>query len=113
MLAAEFAESCSKPVSSLTTKDEPDTLTGWCHLVLSQPNPIEKVALTRRLVALFRSGQLTRIGDTPPPDEPVREIKLSVLDPGKMAKRGKGGSERSRIALLHSVRAFVYQAAAF
>lgn len=37
-----------------------------------------------------------------PPDEPAREASLSVVNPGKI-RRGKGGTQSSRIALLHSL----------
>ena len=67
------------------------------------PQPDLKVSLTRRVSYLFRTGQLTKIGNTPPPDEPARLSSLNQISPSQSGKRGKGGSLRSRIALLHSL----------
>lgn len=67
------------------------------------PQPELKVSLTRRLSHLHKTGQVTRIGNTLPPSEPTRLSTLNTITPGQAGKRGKGGSLRSRIALLHSL----------
>lgn len=105
---------------SLSEAEEPATLTAWVRLMfvsslfppfeiahslsrMLTPQPDVKVSLTRRLSHLFRTGQLTKIGNTPPPDEPARLSSLNQIAPSQSGKRGKGGSLRSRIALLHSL----------
>ncbi|CAE7180501.1 unnamed protein product, partial [Rhizoctonia solani] len=65
------------------------------------------VALTRKAAAAWRTGKITSTGQkkdsTPsPPDVPPRE-NLVTVEPGKVGKRGKAGSERSRIAILHAL----------
>jgi uncharacterized ferritin-like protein (DUF455 family) len=37
------------------------------------------------------------------PDEPARPLRPELLPPSRMPKRGRAGSERSRIALLHAL----------
>lgn len=82
---------------------EPVTVTDWIHRIMTEPNGKTKVALTRTLVQRFRSGQCTKIGKTAPPEVPARESTLKSVDPSQVSKRGKGGSERSRIAILHAL----------
>lgn len=102
-----FAATAPSPVSAsaLPQEDLPEsaTVTDWIHRIMSEPNGKQKVALTRTLVQRFRSGQCTKIGKTAPPDVPARESSLKSVDPSQVSKRGKGGSERSRIAILHAL----------
>ncbi|KAB5591039.1 hypothetical protein CTheo_5534 [Ceratobasidium theobromae] len=86
---------------------EPRTLMEWACRVLNTPNPERKVALTRRAALAWRTGRITSTGqkklDQPsPPAVPPRE-NLVTVEPGKVGKRGKAGSERSRIAILHAL----------
>lgn len=65
-----------------------------------------KVQRTRHAVNLFRTGKLKLIGrvNAPaPPDTPPRHAGLKTVDPGKVGKRGKAGSVKSRVALLHAL----------
>ncbi|ELU36424.1 Rieske [2Fe-2S] domain-containing protein [Rhizoctonia solani AG-1 IA] len=66
-----------------------------------------QVALTRKAAAAWRTGKITSSGQKKtnlviPPDVPPRE-NLVTVEPGKVGKRGKAGSERSRIAILHAL----------
>ncbi|KAJ1304168.1 hypothetical protein OPQ81_008568 [Rhizoctonia solani] len=86
---------------------EPRTLMEWACRILSTANPEKKVALTRRAAAAWRTGKITSTGQKKanppaPPDVPPRE-NLVTVEPGKVGKRGKAGSERSRIAILHAL----------
>ncbi|KAI3617116.1 hypothetical protein CBS9595_003025 [Malassezia furfur] len=86
-------------------------------LVLSTAEPLAKVAYTQYGAEAFRSGQCRTIGGgrwgvdgvwtTPesetPPAWPPRLPNEQRVAPGAEGKRGKGGTERSRIALLHAL----------
>lgn len=69
--------------------------------------PLLQVDRTRQAVTAFRTGKLKSVGRNkplarPPPDMPPRD-QLNVVQPGKVAKRGKAGSVKSRIAILHAL----------
>ncbi len=66
-------------------------------------DPRGKVMATRRLVREWRAGRLSSDADVTMPDAPAWPDGLELLPPGRMPKRGRGGSERSRIALWHSL----------
>lgn len=61
-------------------------------------------AMTARAVARdWAAGRLSPACNVAMPDTPARPAEPELLPPNKMPKRGKGGSERGRIALLHSL----------
>ena len=66
-------------------------------------DPLAKVMRTRELVRRWRAGELAFIFDTAMPDAPARPEKPELLPPNAMPKRGRGGSERGRLALLHAL----------
>ncbi len=70
---------------------------------LVEPEPRAKVMRTRALVRDWRQGRLEFAFDVAMPDQPGRPARPELLAPGQMPKRGKGGSERSRIALWHAL----------
>ncbi|GAA5996598.1 hypothetical protein JCM5350_006757 [Sporobolomyces pararoseus] len=95
---------------SPSSVSEPTSIVGWCRMILLAPSPTAKVILTRHLVQLFRSGQVTKISDPsndpPQPSSPYRDPELvKTVAPGKAGSRGKGGSVQSRIKLLHALAA--------
>ena len=49
------------------------------------------------------AGELTYQFDVAMPDRPARPAEPELLPPNRMPRRGKGGSERGRIALLHAL----------
>ncbi|XP_062845974.1 uncharacterized protein HI_0077 [Trichomycterus rosablanca] len=79
-----------------------NTLCFWAVKILRTPDPQEKVALTVQVQGWWDTGKIGEIGERAPPDQPSRIDSLAVVDPGKI-KRGKGGTQASRIALLHSL----------
>ncbi|KAG9092043.1 hypothetical protein FRC06_000271 [Ceratobasidium sp. 370] len=86
---------------------EPGTLMEWACRILNTSNPERKVALTRRAANAWRTGQITSTGQKKPnlptpPDVPPRE-NMTTVQPSKVGKRGKAGSERSRIAIIHAL----------
>uniref|UniRef100_V5E2W6 Rieske domain-containing protein n=1 Tax=Kalmanozyma brasiliensis (strain GHG001) TaxID=1365824 RepID=V5E2W6_KALBG len=101
----------------------PKTLVEWAVLVLSTSDPVKKVAYTRFAAKAFRSGECKVIGGgrwnisdpssgrrewiTKPqetaPERPPRTKEEVRVRPGQEGKRGRGGTEKSRIAILHSL----------
>ena len=94
----------------------PRTLIEWAVLVLNTASPLHKVAYTRHAAEAFSSGVVTEIGGgtwdgetwskpdkETPPVWPPRLPEEQRVAPGFEPKRGRGGTERSRIALLHSL----------
>ncbi|XP_029904103.1 uncharacterized protein LOC115356933 [Myripristis murdjan] len=79
-----------------------DTLSFWATKILRTPDPTEKVRLTLEVQDKWRSGQIKEVGRAAPPAQPSRRDDLTVLQPGRI-KRGKGGTQASRVALLHSL----------
>src|SRR3546814_20322001 len=51
----------------------------------------------------WRLGRLAHVFDTVLPDRPARPDKPELLPPSHMPKRGKGGSDRARVAMLHAL----------
>jgi len=74
-----------------------------CRRVLLTADPRLKVKAARAVARDWRAGVLTADGDTAMPDRPARPDAPLLLPPRDMPKRGKAGSERSRIALIHAL----------
>lgn len=71
--------------------------------MLLTADPAEKAQASRHHAARWRAGGLAAVYDTPMPDRPARPAHPELLPPSRMPKRGRAGSERSRIALLHAL----------
>ncbi|KAL3455949.1 hypothetical protein BJX64DRAFT_53439 [Aspergillus heterothallicus] len=89
--------------------DENATLCDWCAHILNTSNPEHKIELTHHLFTKFAAGEgsdspMTIISpnSVPLPPMPPRE-KLVEVQPGKMQKPGRGGTLKSRIAMLHAL----------
>ncbi len=80
-----------------------DSITAACRIVLLAAEPRAKVKAARAVARAWRRGELAHAFDAPMPDAPARPDRPELLPPNRMPKRGKGGSERSRIALLHAL----------
>ncbi|GAA5881982.1 hypothetical protein JCM3774_002561 [Rhodotorula dairenensis] len=89
------------------TKVEPRSIVAHCRAVLVARTPAHKVALVRKLVSQFRSGQLTRLADAatdpPHPAEPYRAPSTKLVSSGQTRPLGKGGSVQTRIRMLHAL----------
>jgi uncharacterized ferritin-like protein (DUF455 family) len=70
-------------------------------LLTAQPRA--KCFATRELARAWRRGSLAWDFDVAMPDQPAWPDAPELLPPNRMPKRGKGGSERARIALWHSL----------
>jgi uncharacterized ferritin-like protein (DUF455 family) len=71
--------------------------------VLDAADPRAKVKAARAAARDWRLGRLAHRFDLAMPDRPARPDQPELLPPNRMPKRGKGGSERGRIALIHAL----------
>ena len=71
--------------------------------VLLTPDPHDKRRAARALARAWRRGELEHRCDVPMPDRPAWPAQPELRAPNQMPRRGKGGSERGRIALLHAL----------
>ncbi|MEN3746161.1 ferritin-like domain-containing protein [Sphingomonas sp. HF-S3] len=74
-----------------------------CRTVLLTAEPREKVKAARAAARDWRLGRLEHRFDVAMPDRPARPGAPELLPPNRMPRRGKGGSERGRIALIHAL----------
>lgn len=74
-----------------------------CRAVLLTAAPGAKVKAARAVARAWRRGELAHAFRVAMPDRPARPAVPELLPPNRMPKRGKAGSERSRIALLHAL----------
>ncbi len=70
-------------------------------LLLGEPRA--KVMATREVARAWRRGVLAWDFGAEMPERPAAPVELELLPPNRMPKRGRGGSERGRIALWHSL----------
>lgn len=74
-----------------------------CVGVLQCSDPRAKLMAARKVARDWRLGRLAHRFDVAPPDRPARPERPELLPPTQMPRRGKGGSERSRIAMIHAL----------
>ncbi len=71
--------------------------------VLLTADPQAKLMATRAVARDWRLGRLGPACDMAMPDRPARPAAPELLPPNRMPKRGRGGSDRARIALWHAL----------
>ena len=71
--------------------------------MLLTASPHDKVRAARAAARAWRRGALSHAFDVAMPARPARPEVPLLLPANRMAKRGKAGSERSRIAMLHAL----------
>jgi len=71
--------------------------------VLLTAEPRAKVAAARAASHDWRLGRLAPDFDVAMPNRPAWPATPELLPPNRMPKRGRGGSERGRIALIHAL----------
>jgi uncharacterized ferritin-like protein (DUF455 family) len=81
----------------------PESIAQAARAVLDAAAPYDKVRAARRASRAWRRGELAYAFDAAMPDVPARPDTPELLAPSAMPKRGKAGSERSRIAMLHAL----------
>jgi uncharacterized ferritin-like protein (DUF455 family) len=79
------------------------TVAQAARAVLLAPEPKAKVRAARAAARAWRRGELDRAFDVAMPDAPARPGRPPLLPPSQMPKRGRGGSTRGRIAMLHAL----------
>jgi uncharacterized ferritin-like protein (DUF455 family) len=79
------------------------TIARAIRAALLTADPRAKCFATRDLARGWRRGALAWEFDVAMPDQPAWPDAPELLPPSQMPKRGKGGSERGRIALWHSL----------
>lgn len=71
--------------------------------VLDAGAPLAKIKAARAAARDWRLGRLDHRFDVAMPDRPARPAQPELLPPNRMPRRGKGGSERGRVALIHAL----------
>ncbi|HUD93782.1 ferritin-like domain-containing protein [Sphingobium sp.] len=79
------------------------TVGAACAHVLLTPDPHDKLMAARAVARGWRLGRLAHRFDVAMPDRPSRPAAPELLPPNRMPRRGKIGSERSRVAMLHAL----------
>lgn len=74
-----------------------------CKAVLETSEPRDKLMQARATARAWRAGAFDHRFDCVMPDVPARPDVPELLPPNRMPKRGKAGSERARIAMLHAL----------
>lgn len=79
------------------------TIAQACRAVLLTADPRAKLVAARQAARDWRLGRLAHAFDVAMPDRPAWPAQPELLPPNRMPKRGRGGSERGRIALIHAL----------
>ncbi len=87
----------------MTLPAVPDSVGAACAQVLLTPDPRDKLMAARAVARAWRLGKLAHRFDGPMPERPARPDAPELLPPNRMPKRGRIGSERARIAMLHAL----------
>lgn len=80
-----------------------NTVARAIRAALLEPDPRAKVMAARAAARDWRLGRLDFAFDVAMPDLPARPALPELLPPSRMPKRGRGNSERGRIALWHAI----------
>lgn len=74
-----------------------------CRSVLEIADPRRKIGQAMAVARSWQRGEIAWAFDMAMRDAPARPVEPELLPPNRMPKRGKGGSERGRTALLHAL----------
>jgi uncharacterized ferritin-like protein (DUF455 family) len=85
------------------TPGAPPTIAQAARAVLLTDEPYLKVKAARTAARAWRRGALDHRFDAPMPQRPARPARPELLPASRMPKRGRGGSDRGRIAMLHAL----------
>ena len=80
-----------------------DSVGAGCAHVLLTSDPAAKLMAARAVARAWRMGRLAHRFDTMMPDRPARPATPELLPANRMPKRGRIGSDRARIAMLHAL----------
>jgi uncharacterized ferritin-like protein (DUF455 family) len=79
------------------------TIAQAARAVLLAAEPLDKIKAARAAARAWRRGALEHRFDVSMPDRPARPARPELLPASRMPKRGRGGSDRGRIAMLHAL----------
>jgi uncharacterized ferritin-like protein (DUF455 family) len=79
------------------------TIAEACRDILLTAGPLDKVRAARAASRAWRQGKLVHAFNVKMPARPARPPLPELLPASQMPKRGKGGSQRGRIAMLHAL----------
>ncbi|MPT47645.1 MAG: ferritin-like domain-containing protein [Sphingobium sp.] len=80
-----------------------ESIASACRRVLLTADPREKLMVARQITRGWRLGRYEHCFDVAMPDQPAWPDRPELLPPSQMPRRGKGGSDRSRITILHAL----------
>jgi uncharacterized ferritin-like protein (DUF455 family) len=80
----------------------PDSLSDAARAVITEPDPADKVTLTRAFAAAWACGDIATVGRVALPDRPARPMAPELRPPREMPKRNPRG-EAGRVAFLHAI----------
>ncbi|MEK9673048.1 MAG: ferritin-like domain-containing protein [Rhodospirillaceae bacterium] len=80
----------------------PPTLADAARTVLTTADAARKVRLTRRYTDAWAEGEITNVGETPPPDRPARPAEPDLSAPRDVPRR-RLGSVQGRAAFVHAI----------
>ncbi len=81
----------------------PESLTDCAFIILTTADAEHKAELSRAFISAWKERRIKTIGTVALPDRPARPEKPELLDPRDMPKRRKGGSDKTKAALLHAL----------
>ncbi|MEJ7934150.1 ferritin-like domain-containing protein [Sphingobium sp. AN558] len=87
----------------MTLPDDMGSVGAACRRVLTTADPRAKLMAARAAARGWRLGRLVFRFDVAMPDRPARPDVPELLPPNGMPRRGRIGSERGRIAMLHAL----------
>lgn len=93
----------SRASSPSLREREDQTIASAIRAALLTADPRDKAMAARAVARDWAAGRLSFAFDITMPDVPARPAKPELLPPNRMPRRGKGGSERGRVALLHAL----------
>src|SRR3546814_7537555 len=92
-----------RPCSPPRGRSDLNSIAEAARHVLLTAEPAQKVMASRAAARAWKQGRLDFSFDVAMPRFPARPERPQLLPPGRMPKRGRAGSDRSRIALLHAL----------
>ena len=87
----------------MTLPDDVTSVGAACAHVMNMADPTAKLMAARAAARAWRTGRLAHRFDRAMRDRPARPDAPVLLSPADMPRRGKMGSERARIAMLHAL----------
>ncbi|WP_298199084.1 ferritin-like domain-containing protein [Novosphingobium sp.] len=87
----------------MTPSAPPLSVAAAIRSALLTADPFAKARATRAVARDWRLGRLDFAFDCAMPDRPARPTRPELLPPNRMPKRGRGQSDRGRIALWHAL----------